>query len=191
MSTLKVNTISERTPANGVVVDGVTIKDSGITISSGGTLQVDGTLKAANGILFGTDTAAVNSLDDYEEGTFTATLRGSTGEPTTLVTDVGYYTKIGRSVTFKIEFSSVNTTGYSGNVDIDGLPFTTLGNCREACAMSPFIGFTFTQHPIAILPNGLTKIELYDSKSNAAWGRVGHAASTGSYVWVAGTYQSI
>jgi hypothetical protein len=40
MSEVKVDTISERTSANGVVVDGVTIKDSGLTIPSGGTLTV-------------------------------------------------------------------------------------------------------------------------------------------------------
>ena len=31
MSEVKVDTISERTAANGVVVDGVTIKDSGVS----------------------------------------------------------------------------------------------------------------------------------------------------------------
>jgi len=41
MSEVKVDTISERTAANGVVVDGVTIKDSGLTIPSGGTLTID------------------------------------------------------------------------------------------------------------------------------------------------------
>jgi hypothetical protein len=41
MSKIKVDTISERTSANGVVVDGVTIKDSGLTIPSGGTLTID------------------------------------------------------------------------------------------------------------------------------------------------------
>ena len=40
MSEVKVDTISERTAANGIVVDGVTIKDSGLTIPSGGTLTV-------------------------------------------------------------------------------------------------------------------------------------------------------
>jgi len=40
MSELKVDTISERTAANGVAVDGVTIKDSGLTIPSGGTLDI-------------------------------------------------------------------------------------------------------------------------------------------------------
>jgi hypothetical protein len=41
VSEVKVDTISERTAANGVAVDGVTIKDSGLTIPSGGTLTID------------------------------------------------------------------------------------------------------------------------------------------------------
>src|SRR6056300_295252 len=41
MSEVKVDTISERTAANGVAVDGVTIKDSGLTIPSSGTLTID------------------------------------------------------------------------------------------------------------------------------------------------------
>ncbi len=41
MSQLKVNTISERTASNGVVIDGITIKDDGLTIPSGGTLTIE------------------------------------------------------------------------------------------------------------------------------------------------------
>ena len=125
MSEVKVDTISERTPANGVVVDGVTIKDSGITISSGGTLQVDGTLKAANGILFGTDTAAANTLDDYEEGTWTPVLSfggGSTG--ITYNTQAGNYTKVGRIAVATINIS-LSSKGTSTGVGEITLPFTS------------------------------------------------------------------
>ena len=125
MSEVKVDTISERTAANGVVVDGVTIKDSGLTIPSGGTIQVDGTLKAANGILFGTDTAAANTLDDYEEGTWTPVLTfggGSTG--ITYNTQAGNYTKVGRitAATINISLSSKGTS--TGTSEIT-LPFTS------------------------------------------------------------------
>ena len=125
MSEVKVDTISERTAANGVVVDGVTIKDSGLTIPSGGTIQVDGTLKAANGILFGTDTAAANTLDDYEEGTWTPVLTfggGSTG--ITYNTQAGNYTKVGRIAvaTINISLSSKGTS--TGTSEIT-LPFTS------------------------------------------------------------------
>ena len=125
MSEVKVDTISERTAANGVVVDGVTIKDSGITIPSGGTIQVDGTLKAANGILFGTDTAAANTLDDYEEGTWTPVLSfggGSTG--ITYNTQAGNYTKVGRIAVATINIS-LSSKGTSTGVGEITLPFTS------------------------------------------------------------------
>ena len=125
MSEVKVDTISERTAANGVVVDGVTIKDSGITIPSGGTIQVDGTLKAANGILFGTDTAAANTLDDYEEGTWTPVLTfggGSTG--ITYNTQAGNYTKVGRIAVATINIS-LSSKGTSTGVGEITLPFTS------------------------------------------------------------------
>ena len=125
MSEVKVDTISERTAANGVVVDGVTIKDSGLTIPSGGTIQVDGTLKAANGILFGTDTAAANTLDDYEEGTWTPVLTfggGSTG--ITYNTQAGNYTKVGRIAVATINIS-LSSKGTSTGVGEITLPFTS------------------------------------------------------------------
>jgi hypothetical protein len=125
MSEVKVDTISERTAANGVVVDGVTIKDSGVTISSSGTLQVDGTLKAANGILFGTDTAAANTLDDYEQGTWTPTLSASSGSSPTATTVNADYTKIGNLVF--ISFYILNITAgddSSAFIKITNLPFS-------------------------------------------------------------------
>ena len=67
MSEVKVDTISERTVANGVAVDGVTIKDSGLTIpsggeidiASGGTLDVNGTLDVTGATVSGLTTGKV------------------------------------------------------------------------------------------------------------------------------------
>lgn len=66
-----------------------------------------------------------NTLDDYEEGTWTATLTASVTAPTTPVTVTGTYTKIGRLVTVTANFSGVNTTGAAGNIQVTGLPFTS------------------------------------------------------------------
>ena len=66
----------------------------------------------------------VNTLDDYEEGTWTGTLAGSTTNPTTPVQVTGQYTKIGRVVHVQINFANVNTAGAAGNVTVTGLPFT-------------------------------------------------------------------
>jgi hypothetical protein len=68
-----------------------------------------------------------NTLDDYEEGTFTPTLTAST--PPTGVTyggQIGRYTKIGRAVSIEISLTLSSTgTGGSGFAAIAGLPFAT------------------------------------------------------------------
>jgi hypothetical protein len=73
-------------------------------------------------------TGSANALDDYEEGTWTPSFEGSTGNPTvTYDRRVGTYTKIGRVVYFQVHLrtSSVSSQG-SGNLKIGGLPFTAI-----------------------------------------------------------------
>lgn len=67
-----------------------------------------------------------NTLDDYEEGTFTPTLTfggGSTGM--TFTTQVGRYTKIGRLVFFEIRLLLSAKGSSTGNAVVGGLPFTS------------------------------------------------------------------
>ena len=54
------------------------------TASPAKPLDVTGDIRTSTGILFGTDTAAANALDDYEEGNFLPTIGGGTtaGTPT-------------------------------------------------------------------------------------------------------------
>jgi hypothetical protein len=78
------------------------------------------------GIQFGGDTAAANALDDYEEGTFTPTIVGtSTAGTATYAANgqVGRYTKIGNRVFFDLYLSWTAHTG-TGDLQINGLPFT-------------------------------------------------------------------
>jgi hypothetical protein len=78
------------------------------------------------GIQFGGDTAAANALDDYEEGTFTPTIVGtSTAGTATYAANgqVGRYTKIGNRVFFDLFLSWTAHTG-TGDLQINGLPFT-------------------------------------------------------------------
>lgn len=68
----------------------------------------------------------VNTLDDYEEGTFTPTIIGtSTAGTGTYSIQNGFYTKIGRKVDFKIFLSWSAHTG-TGNMRVSGLPFTSI-----------------------------------------------------------------
>ena len=85
-------------------------------------------IRAREGILFGTDTAAVNTLHDYEEGTWTPTFSGNIAFSTKLHFS---YTKIG---------SIVKVTGYCNNASgtfgtswsVSGLPYTSNGSYNTA-----------------------------------------------------------
>lgn len=64
-----------------------------------------------------------NTLDDYEESTFTPTIVGTTAAGAgTYTLQQGRYTKIGRQVTFDCEVTWTAHTG-TGNMKLGGLPF--------------------------------------------------------------------
>ena len=80
----------------------------------------------ADGLKFGSDTAAANALDDYEEGTFTATLV-ATGSSFQYTYRTGSYTKIGNCVNFNlyIQLDGGGNSFVGNAVTITGLPFTS------------------------------------------------------------------
>ena len=92
--------------------------------TSGAKLQV------SDGITFPATAVAsteANTLDDYEEGTFTPTLVGlTTAGSGTYISRSGSYTKIGRQVTFLINIVTSSHTG-TGDMQITGLPFAPSG----------------------------------------------------------------
>lgn len=69
--------------------------------------------------------AGVNTLDDYEEGTWTPVLGGSGGTSgQAYTTQVGRYTKIGKRVTVEAYMVLSNKGTITGNCQLQGLPFT-------------------------------------------------------------------
>jgi len=167
---------------------------SGDTISwtTGFEVLNDGKARAANGLLFGTDTAAANALDDYEEGVFTTTclLRGSTAEPGTLLTATSAkYTKVGRKVFINISFEAKNTTGYSGNLTVDGLPFATVQPTEFAVSSHKAVSWgTGTLGARANASN--TIVYLYGFNTGAVgWTVASHPATgTTRYMTISGSY---
>ena len=79
------------------------------------------------GITFNGDTATANALDDYEEGTWTATIADNHSGGNTGSTHTGYYTKVGQLVTVRVSMNNITTSGLtSGNVlYARGLPFSS------------------------------------------------------------------
>jgi hypothetical protein len=92
-------------------------------------------LYLSGGVYLG-GTGSANLLDDYEEGTFTADIEGTTtAGSVSYISRFARYTKIGNQVTLQIWFNvSAGHTG-TGDVKITGLPFTSSNdNGRHATA---------------------------------------------------------
>lgn len=67
--------------------------------------------------------ADANTLDDYEEGTFTPAWGGTGSDPTCTYTQQnGVYTKIGRLVIATVEIVTTAVSGGAGNLRLAGLP---------------------------------------------------------------------
>jgi len=112
--------------------------------------------------------ADANTLDDYEEGTWTPVLNfGGATTGITYTYQTGYYTKIGRAVliTGTIVLSSKGSA--VGTATITGLPFTSANNIAHYATHVGF-GFWFQ---VTVMPNGriannTTTINLYDTGLN-------------------------
>ena len=99
-------------------------------------------------------TGAANKLSDYEEGTFTPTLKKGSLTSFTYVSQIGKYTKIGNvyKISFYIFCNNTGTTNNGATWEITGLPFNIshLNNC----------GYQF-------IPNGYTMIAGVDRFTNS------------------------
>jgi len=155
------------------------------TNANGGVLQLK------SGITFpATQVAAsdANTLDDYEEGTWTGTLTGSTTNPTVPVTATGRYTKIGRVVTVQISYSNVSTVGASGSILITGLPFTNNSSVQSAGIASLYSIGTFTGSPFVLLSVSDTILQFVANASNSVYTAVTHNAGVARFTTVSITY---
>ena len=81
-------------------------------------VKESGGIRATDGILFGTDTASANTLDDYEEGTWTPS-QTSVGAVDSFVS--ADYQKVGNTVFFNVDVNLKTTT--DTNSCIVSLPY--------------------------------------------------------------------
>lgn len=116
------------------------------TVSGGSTIGVGGATPSASGagITFpATQNASsdANTLDDYEEGSFTLTLADSVGGAATMGgNNVWRYVKIGRTVTIAgtLDWTGTSALTAGSRIKLNGLPFTSDGsnaNIRTACTV--------------------------------------------------------
>jgi hypothetical protein len=114
---------STSTVVNSAPTEKMRITNNGTVILAGGSTSATGV-----GITFPATQSAssdVNTLDDYEEGTFTPTITGTSPAGTATYTNqIGKYTKIGDRVLVNVYLSWSGGTG-GGQMNISGLPFAS------------------------------------------------------------------
>jgi len=121
------------------------------------------------GIAFGGDTAAANSLDDYEEGEVTITTTAQNGNAITV--DGSYnkltYTKIGNVVNIFGYVYFASNSNADGFLQINSLPFT-VKDAHGASAHARFVNTAYLTRNYAYLPDGAGyyNVQGYANESN-------------------------
>ena len=144
MSELKVNKV---TPRSGTTV---TIGDSGEHLALAGNIGLGGATPTTSGtgITFpatASPSTDANTLDDYEEGTWTPTVTAQTGTLTT-TTSSGTYTKIGKAVTVNFRIDLVNAGTGADGLFVSNFPFAaaTSNTLSGATREDQAVGFNIT-----------------------------------------------
>jgi hypothetical protein len=137
-----------------------TIEGLACRVDSQYAFKVDnnGRVNFAQGIRFDGQNSTDNAhlLNDYEEGTWTPTLYGSTSIGTfTSSSASGTFTRIGNIVSVRCKIENVNVVGhnFSGNLYMGGLPFTALDT--DIGIVSVCTLFSFDRNTISL--NGVTR----------------------------------
>jgi hypothetical protein len=144
MSTLKVSNIQ-----NGSATNIAMVLDTAGTVKAYSTISVGNVTPSSSGagITFPATASAssdANTLDDYEEGTFTPAFKGSTSDPTVSYNwRYGYYTKIGNQVTLWFGLNTSSYSGGSGNLYVS-LPFVSANRADNRAPGSIRATMTFT-----------------------------------------------
>jgi hypothetical protein len=142
-------------------------------VSVTGVIGVGGATPSTSGsgITFPASTSVstnANTLDDYEEGTFTPTVTASSGS-VTYGAQEGRYTKVGQVVTCTFWVQTTGSTLSGASVLMNGLPFAQAFSTRPSPSIRP-AGFASGTNVIGgWIPGGTTYIQIakYSSGSTA------------------------
>jgi hypothetical protein len=147
-----------------------------IGLYNGGTSRLDGNVglnttpaTSGTGITFPATQSAssnANTLDDYEEGTWTPIITNSINDATMGASNSGTYTKIGRVVTCSmfVQVSSLGSIGAGDAIYLSGWPFTI--SKSGSGALSSASGFNITAGRVIVLANWsgtLMRFYIWDS----------------------------
>lgn len=191
MSTLKVTNIQHGSATNVAMV-----LDTAGTVKAYSTISVGNVTPSSSGagITFPATASAssdANTLDDYEEGTFTPVLsRDTTASTISYGSREGKYTKVGNLVTIQVTISNITVSGAgSGSNIMTGLPFGAASGISYfgAAPLSFNDAFTNTVSRGSIASNNATTMYFVSgtrssSYETGGWSSGGFLSLTFSYM---------
>ena len=155
--------------------------------------MVEGTQRMSitthGGIAFNSDTAAANTLDDYEEGNFSATVANG-GTVSSFTHNKCSYTKIGRLVYFQL-YLQISGSGSSGSFRIGNFPFTSASYTNNGYGAA-YIGyqnnvFQNSGNTIAYFSPSDTRLNFYEANGAAIAGNSGNIFGNRDFI-IVGSY---
>ena len=174
-----------------ITADNFTVAANGNT-TVGGTLGITGAttntglITASSGVAIG-GTGAVNTLDDYEEGTFTPFLNLLTQNPT-YTEQTGRYTKVGRVVTYYMRIATSSFNSGTGLIAFGGLPFTQVSGPYQLGMIFSLFGFEdYAGDIICQFQTAANTCELY---SQAEWAGSNYLSINNTHLHGNGTGQA-
>ena len=156
-----------------VTADGASTSTERMRIHNSGVISVSDGIELGSAL----DATAANTLDDYEEGTWSAALRGESGtEPGSVTVTSALYVKVGQLVHIECRLVLGADNGGSG-LELTGLPFITsnavIFHVAET-ALSGVVGIMFSNGQIA-----------------AGTGHTTFREGNGTSTWITGTYAQV
>ena len=190
---------------SGSTANGIGTYGSASSIVAESTATYDGTTlqltTSGGGLkLDGLNSSDANTLDDYEEGTFTVAFTAGTGS---ITVDSSYntcaYVKVGKLVHIQGQIGVSSVSSPSGALNMTGLPFTSANGLSQA---SDTVSNPGTIIALASDPSGGGSIyyRILNNSTSVNWRAEGGTTSedstiadlidAGSWFWVGGTYRS-
>jgi hypothetical protein len=146
------------------------ISTAGVVELTSGQLKFPATQNAS---------ADANTLDDYEEGTWTPV-----GNGVTLTGVIAQYTKIGNTVTIQAQWTYPSNSD-GGNAQISGLPFTVAGGGGQNTGNVTITNYGSDNLYVFAGANG-TIVFVRNNLNN----ELSNAVLTGKFVTFAATYRA-
>ena len=178
MSEIKVDTLSTVSGSGNITLSNNVASltsagaISGTNLTASGTLTSTGLITASAGLAVG-GTGTANTLDDYEEGTWTPRLQDLNGNEASAYTSgypVGTYTKVGRHVWVNFSIRITNKGSMTGNyVHVAGLPFNrdATGEGRGTGTIDYYSGLASSRSYLALDCTSTTSVMWLVGGSNS------------------------